>query len=98
MSEMVGGKPKFKELGARGVTGVKIPGRRHPLLATSPRYNFDGSPVNTSVVSGLSTPIGIAVSGSDLFIDNNAYGTMGEYTTSGARVNASLVTNMDNPN
>ena len=54
-------------------------------------YNLDGSTVNPSLVSGLSLPIGLAVSGGDIFVANAGSGTIGEYTTSGATVNASLV-------
>jgi hypothetical protein len=45
----------------------------------------------------LSLPIGIAISGSDLFIANFNTGTVGEYTTSGATVNASLISGLDTP-
>jgi hypothetical protein len=50
------------------------------------------------LVSGLSEPAGIAVSGSDLFVANNiSGGTIGEYTTSGATVNASLISGLSFP-
>ena len=45
--------------------------------------------MNASLVSGLNDPFGIAVSGSNLFVANYERGTIGEYTTSGAVVNAS---------
>jgi hypothetical protein len=38
--------------------------------------------------------VGLAVSGSDLFVVNGSTNTVGEYTTSGATVNASLVTGL----
>jgi len=47
--------------------------------------------VNAALISGLDEPFGIAVSGSDLFVTNTATGTIGEYTTSGATVNAALI-------
>jgi PEP-CTERM motif len=48
--------------------------------------------VNAALVSGLCVPVGIAVSASDLFVTNSAApGTIGEYTTSGATVNAALI-------
>ena len=40
--------------------------------------------MNASLVSGLSDPIGLAVSGSNLFVASYCNGTIGEYTTSGA--------------
>src|ERR1700722_10247188 len=55
---------------------------------------------NGSLVSVLPTvdgPFGIAVSGSDLFVTNFENNTMGEFTTSGATVNASLITGLDEP-
>jgi hypothetical protein len=64
-------------------------------------YTTSGATVNASLVSGLNQqPAGIAVSGSNLFVENNASGTVGsigEYTTSGATVNASLITGLGNP-
>ena len=57
-------------------------------------YNLDGTPVNASLIpyGGLWLPNQIAVSGSDLFISDNNHNTIGKYTTSGATVNASLIT------
>jgi autotransporter-associated beta strand protein len=50
-----------------------------------------GATVNASLVSGLNRPWGIAVSGGNLFITSSSDGTVREYTTSGATVNASLI-------
>ena len=46
-------------------------------------YNPDGSTINSSLVSGLSNPWGIAISGNNLFVVNTAQGTVGEYTDRG---------------
>ena len=55
--------------------------------------------MNASLVSGLNgEPENIAVSGSNLFVTNDAAGTIGEYNaTTGATVNASLVSGLSNP-
>ena len=53
--------------------------------------------MNASLISGLTNPVGIAVSGSNLFVADEGNGTIGEYTTSGATVNASLITGLSNP-
>jgi hypothetical protein len=53
--------------------------------------------VNAALISGLSSPFGIALSGSDLFVSNDFAGTIGEYTTSGATVNAALISGLDFP-
>jgi hypothetical protein len=45
----------------------------------------------------LSGPVGIAVDGSDLFVTNGFGNTIGEYTTSGATVNASLISGLNAP-
>ncbi len=45
----------------------------------------------------MSAPLGVAVSGSDLFVTNEGSGTVGEYTTSGATVMASLVSGLTDP-
>ena len=50
--------------------------------------------MNASLVSGLSAPVGLAVSGSNLFVANWNAGTIGEYTTSGGTVNASLISGL----
>ena len=55
-----------------------------------------GATINSSLVSGLSSPVGIAVSGANLWV---TYGnTIGEYNaTTGAPVNASLVSGLNSP-
>src|SRR5208283_4290032 len=64
-------------------------------------YTTSGATVNASLVTGLCSPVGIAVSGSNLFVTSStstqSNGTIGEYTTSGAVVNASLVTGLSRP-
>ena len=64
-------------------------------------YTLSGAVVNASLVSGLRYPMGIVLSGSNLFVANNAYGnspmTIGEYTTSGGTVNASLISGLNGP-
>src|SRR5271154_5970011 len=57
-------------------------------------YTTSGATVNASLISGLNSPGGIAVSGSDLFVVNASGTTIGEYTTSGATVNASLISGL----
>jgi hypothetical protein len=50
-----------------------------------------------ALISGLSVPGSIAVSGSNLFVANFSADTIGEYTTSGKTVNAALITGLDGP-
>src|SRR5205823_2530636 len=46
----------------------------------------------------LSTPFGIAVSGGNLWVTSNSGGTIGEYNaTTGATINASLVSGLSGP-
>jgi hypothetical protein len=49
-------------------------------------YTTSGATVNASLITKLSSPSGIAVSGSNLFVANGPTNTIGEYTTSGATV------------
>jgi hypothetical protein len=42
-------------------------------------YTTSGATVNASLVSGLDEPIGIAVSGTDIFVANIVGGSVGEY-------------------
>jgi hypothetical protein len=60
-------------------------------------YNTDGSTINSSLISGLSSPNGIAICGSTLFVTNESAGTVGEYTTSGDTVNAALISGLNQP-
>ena len=61
-------------------------------------YTTSGATVNASLVSGLYEPMGIAVSGSNLFVANYSSGTIGEYDAiTGATVNASLVSGLSYP-
>ena len=56
---------------------------------------LDGTPVNTSLISGLFGSGGIAVSGSNLFV--LVRDTIRGYTTDGQSVNAALITGLDSP-
>jgi hypothetical protein len=65
-------------------------------------YTTSGATVNPSLISGLSDPEGIALSGSALFVASVhtgaiGSGTIGEYTTSGATVNPSLISGLSGP-
>jgi hypothetical protein len=60
-------------------------------------YTLSGATVNATLISGLSTTLGIAVFGSDLFVTNLSAGTVAEYTTSGATVNAALISGLNDP-
>jgi len=55
------------------------------------------APVNPALITGLSQPTGIAVSGSNLFVTNSTTGTIGEYTLAGTPVNAALVSGLSDP-
>lgn len=60
----------------------------------------DGTQVlssNPTLITGLHNPGSIALWGSNLFVTNLSTGTIGEYTTSGATVNAALVSDGTNP-
>ena len=58
-------------------------------------YTTSGATVNAALISGLNFAVGVAVSGSDLFLSNAV--TIGEYTTSGATVNAALISGLSGP-
>ncbi len=60
-------------------------------------FSACGVPVNTNFISGLDTPQGIAVSGTNIFVANYGAGTIGKYTTSGETINASLITGLNWP-
>jgi hypothetical protein len=57
------------------------------------KYSISGSVENASLITGLQSPFGIAVDGSELYVsDFFPTSRVGAYTTSGATVNASLIT------
>jgi len=60
-------------------------------------YTTSGATVNAALVSGLNDPLGIAVSGGNLFVGNAGNCTIGEYTTSGTTVNVALVSGLNQP-
>src|ERR1700723_3275053 len=51
-------------------------------------YGLDGSTVNASLISGLSYPGAMTISGNDLFFVNTGGSSICEYTTSGSTVNS----------
>ena len=53
--------------------------------------------MNASLISGLNDPMFIAVSGGNLFVTNGVGNTVGEYTMTGATVNASLISGFIQP-
>jgi len=64
---------------------------------TISEYTISGTLVTNSLITGLSAPTGIAISGSDIFVTDENNGTVGEYTLSGTPVNSSLITGLYNP-
>ncbi|HME68325.1 MAG TPA: PEP-CTERM sorting domain-containing protein [Myxococcota bacterium] len=62
-------------------------------------YTTSGATVNVSLVTGLSAPAFLAVSGSNLFVANEGAPApwVSEYTTSGGLVSAPLITFSPNP-
>src|ERR1035441_7352704 len=64
--------------------------------ATIGEYTTAGATVNASLITGLSYPEGIAISGNDLFVVNSP-SSVGEYTTTGATINASLISGLYEP-
>src|SRR6266550_2185804 len=64
---------------------------------TIAEYTNSGALVSPALISGLSYPQGIAVSGDKLFVANLLTGTISEFTTSGAVVNLALVPGLNAP-
>ena len=72
----------------------------NPGNGTLGEYNFDGTPVNAALISGLTgypEGVAIALSGSHLFIANFNGGTIGEYNLDGSIVNATLISGLNQP-
>jgi uncharacterized delta-60 repeat protein len=86
-----------------GITGFALAGTDLYVAYTggNPRvdeYTTAGTLVTSPRVSGFQSgvnlPEGVAVAGSDLFVVDEQTGTIGEYTTTGAVVNASLISGL----
>jgi len=83
-----------------------LPQPQAPMLYVS---NFTGNSVgeynsatgvgiNASLITGLSEPDGLLLSGSTLYVANYGSGVVGEYNaTTGAAINASLITGLPHP-
>ncbi len=55
------------------------------------KYNADGSEVNSTFIDVATSPDGILISGSDIFVVRWASSAVGEYTTSGDTTNSSYL-------
>jgi hypothetical protein len=53
-------------------------------------YTTGGAVVNASLIGNISAPVGLAVSGTDLFVDDLGSGNISEYTTDGETVSNPL--------
>jgi WD40 repeat protein len=62
-------------------------------------YNAStGAAINSSFITGLNSPLGLAISGNNLFVANFGNGTVGEYNaTTGAAINPSFITGLSSP-
>jgi hypothetical protein len=80
---------------ARAQIYVTSPGSAMSGTGTISEYSTSGMPIHAPVVSGLDDPLGIALSGSDLFVALHFDGKVAEYNaTSGATVNPSVVSGL----
>jgi hypothetical protein len=59
------------------------------------KYTTSGATVNASLITGLGSAYGLAVSGTNLFVSGSDGGAIGLYTTSRQTVNASLISTAD---
>lgn len=61
-------------------------------------YTTAGLTNNSALVSGLSFPeLGVAVSGTNLYVATAGDGNLGSYSTSGATINATFITGLSEP-
>jgi hypothetical protein len=58
------------------------------------KYTLLGEPINPALITGLTQPTTVAISGTDLFVNNAGTNRIGKYTTSGATVNTSFITTL----
>ena len=69
------------------------------LLGVVSEYNATtGEVINANMITGLSFPRALAVSGNKLFVANTVSGTVGEYNaTTGEVINANFITGLGGP-
>ncbi|HEY1601311.1 MAG TPA: hypothetical protein VGG64_17040 [Pirellulales bacterium] len=93
------------------VTGLTSNGNNYPVgiavsggnlfvtnLNSVAEYNAStGALESSSLIPGVVAPYGIAAFEGNLFVVDAAQSTIGEYTTSGSAVNASLITGLGSP-
>lgn len=60
-------------------------------------YNFDGTSANPTLITGFNYPLSIAYSGGSLFVVDNGFIRVGEYTTAGATITNTLLTPTNYP-
>jgi len=82
---------------ARAQILVVNSGNGAPGAGSIGEYTTSGALLNPALISGLTCPAGIAISGDKLFVVNFLAGTISEYTTSGALVNPSLISGLNFP-
>jgi hypothetical protein len=60
-------------------------------------YSLGGSLINSSFISGLAQPEGIAISGGNIFVSNFQNSTIGKYTLGGGVINKSFISGLSHP-
>jgi hypothetical protein len=58
------------------------------------KYTLSGTPIASTLVTASAGAYGFAISGSDIFVANDALNTVEEYTTSGATVTKTLISGL----
>ena len=56
-----------------------------------------GAAINVALITGLSSPTGIALLGNSLYVANSGNGTIGKYNLDGTPVNPAFITGLNNP-
>jgi hypothetical protein len=63
------------------------------FYGTVGEYSVDGSSSNSSLITGVTNPVGLALSGNDLYVADQDDGIIGEYNaTTGQAINSRLIT------
>lgn len=57
-------------------------------------YTTSGTVLNASLITGLNNPLGLAVSGSSIFVSSYTGGTVGKYDLTGHPINATLLSGL----
>ena len=82
----------FLALGSASAQTIFVTNSEPPGNSIGSYNGVTGAAINASLVTGLSNPYGLALSGENLYVGSLGSGRIGQYTVLGTTVNSTLIT------